>query len=883
MDERWLKMRSYLVPIFLLVLTSLGGAHGLYEDQVGRWDWMQRYVGAVKFVNFGVSSGGNIIVATQSNVLASLNSRTGKIVWRKLLEEDQRGSVQALSLRGNAVIVTGDSNPILRSFLPTGALNFETKLPFTAPPGVRSTQHFIDPDDMRVTSVYLYEDHVVISDFSYATQVAKNSPPISATFLSETPQCTLVGHTFYVCLLSDQLKIVSIAHNSQEFVSTSLDDLGVEAGSEVELRSLPEGRTFSLKSGKTQWIVEVTDAGPKMVRKIENVEMVTNMKSNGLIHYVLMRPSESACFKLAVLDHKFSEVSDLDGEFCIPDVFGAAERVFVMPVLKKDSNLGYRVIVVTEDVALMLFHKEGRVLWSKEEALSMVSNVQFVDLPLSEIEAQIEEEFTETSSDIVSMFIKRISSQLAQVYSLFEVKNPLSRNFGLVRDKFGFHKVILVATRANKFFLIDNMSGEILWSKYVPEMKPFNNGQYIAITQRSTAHFPHPPVCTILGAHPDGGSYVLSINPITGQIVDERKLKITISQHSILQPNEDFLKGILLFDSQTDKAFVYPETLRNVKNKHYLLSADKTGSVKGFLIEDGNVDVLWTINLAMGSVIESVSVKNPAEQVHSQGRVLGDRTVLYKYINPNLAAVVATSVQQSTIYIYLIDVVTGAILYQTAHRKAKGPVHVVHSENWLVYSFINEKSRRQEISCLDLYEGFDQPNDTFSSFSSILPKVEHSTFILPDHIVQLKDTVTEKGITSKYILAANAQGSILEIPKAMLDPRRPVHPTMIHREEGLIPYVPEILVPAQNTVNYNQSVSRMRGIETAPSGLESTCLVLAYGLDIYYTRVAPSQNFDILKDNFDHVLICVVLVGLVLASYITKALAARKALKAVWK
>lgn len=29
-----------------------------------------------------------------------------------------------------------------------------------------------------------------------------------------------------------------------------------------------------------------------------------------------------------------------------------------------------------------------------------------------------------------------------------------------------------------------------------------------------------------------------------------------------------------------------------------------------------------------------------SEHVHSQGRVLGDRSVLYKYINPNLAVVV---------------------------------------------------------------------------------------------------------------------------------------------------------------------------------------------------------------------------------------------------
>ncbi len=45
------------------------------------------------------------------------------------------------------------------------------------------------------------------------------------------------------------------------------------------------------------------------------------------------------------------------------------------------------------------------------------------------------------------------------------------------------------------------------------------------------------------------------------------------------------------------------------------------------------------------------------------------------------------------------------------------------------------------------------------------------------------------------------------------------------REENLIPYAPEMPIREEWFVNYNQTVSRVRGIHTAPSGLESTCLV----------------------------------------------------------
>lgn len=49
------------------------------------------------------------------------------------------------------------------------------------------------------------------------------------------------------------------------------------------------------------------------------------------------------------------------------------------------------------------------------------------------------------------------------------------------------------------------------------------------------------------------------------------------------------------------------------------------------------------------------------------------------------------------------------------------------------------------------------------------------------------------------------------------------------REENLIPYSPDVQIHAERFINYNQTISRMRGIYTAPSGLESTCLVSAGG------------------------------------------------------
>ena len=53
--------------------------------------------------------------------------------------------------------------------------------------------------------------------------------------------------------------------------------------------------------------------------------------------------------------------------------------------------------------------------------------------------------------------------------------------------------------------------------------------------------------------------------------------------------------------------------------------------------------------------------------------------------------------------------------------------------------------------------------------------------------------------------------------------------------------------------------------------------------DLYYTLVAPSKKFDILKEDFDYFFIGSVLVSLIVVSFITQKLAARKALNRAWK
>ena len=77
-------------------------------------------------------------------------------------------------------------------------------------------------------------------------------------------------------------------------------------------------------------------------------------------------------------------------------------------------------------------------------------------------------------------------------------------------------------------------------------------------------------------------------------------------------------------------------------------------------------------------------------------------------------------------------------------------------------------------------------------------------------------------------------------------------------------------------------VAKTRRIITSPALLESTSLVFAYGLDLFFTRVAPSNTFDVLSESFNKAQLVVTIAGLAFAIVVVKPIVARKRLRERW-
>lgn len=111
-------------------------------------------------------------------------------------------------------------------------------------------------------------------------------------------------------------------------------------------------------------------------------------------------------------------------------------------------------------------------------------------------------------------------------------------------------------------------------------------------------------------------------------------------------------------------------------------------------------------------------------------QILGDDSLLLKYVNPHLVAVVvgapgptAGSWEKkngraypgnassfiggagSSLALFLIDGVTGRVVHNRKHASATGPCAILKHDNWVLYSYWNARARRPEIASAALYEG----------------------------------------------------------------------------------------------------------------------------------------------------------------------------------
>jgi ER membrane protein complex subunit 1 len=567
----------------------------------------------------------------------------------------------------------------------------------------------------------------------------------------------------------------------------------------------------------------------------------------------------------------------------------------VSEVVKKsaDSYAVRSAALTTSDHWIMV--RNGETAWTRPEGLTAAVAAAWAEIPESEDLAKTLEE--EAHINPLSAYIHRVNRHINDLQYLPDYlasipqrlinsvlgKEPSTSEGSLVRDGFGFNKIAVLATSRGKLYCLDTGNhGNIVWSTTAFKIPPGEKWDVKGIFVEDSKG-----QVTVRGAH---GEYVV-VKTDTGKIVEVMPLgSLPPVQSAVVvdSPSGPWLLPV-------GKAGKVGDLPAAWAPKQTVVVLGEHGELKGLNFvpkgDDTTSDeVVWTFTPPSGFRIVNIAMRPSHDPVASIGRVLGDRRVQYKYLNPNIAVIAAINAAQSVLSIYLIDTVSGQVLSSASHQgvSPEKPIACTMAENWYTCSFFgayslkdgsSEALKGYQIVVTDLYES-DIPNDrgplgdaaNFSSLNPIdtptgpaIPAAISQAFVVSSPIASFAVTQTRQGISSRQILAYLPYNhAIAGFPRQVLEPRRPVGRDATPAEaeaEALVKYQPAIEIDPRNVITHERDVVGVKGIITTATIVESTSLVLAYGIDIFGTRVAPSFTFDILGKGFSKIS----LVGTVLA------------------
>ncbi|KAM9919927.1 hypothetical protein OXX59_007590 [Metschnikowia pulcherrima] len=327
---------------------------------------------------------------------------------------------------------------------------------------------------------------------------------------------------------------------------------------------------------------------------------------------------------------------------------------------------------------------------------------------------------------------------------------------------------------------------------------------------------------------------------------------------------------------------------QNVVASQFVLS-QSNDLLQAYKVDGTDLRPTWQWSRPNAAIL-AVSKNN---NVMSAGGIArADRSVLYKYLNPNLISIV--SKQNNILTITLLDGVSGTHIYTHEHKDDfadPSSVCITQSDNWIVYSYFETSRSEQIIVVIDLFQNAkDTSGAAKTSFSSANVTASTKTFIYPERIFGLESTTTKFGVTVKSVIALTETGSLVEIPKYLLNSRRIDDRKMTVEDQmddfRMMPYEPVIQQNTFKVLNHKNKLQlslNKQQILVSPTDLESTSVVcFANELNDFCTVVQPSSSYDLLKSDFDKKLLLVTIAVLLAAYIFTKPLVEAKKLNSKW-
>lgn len=599
-------------------------------------------------------------------------------------------------------------------------------------------------------------------------------------------------------------------------------------------------------------------------------------------YYVALLEKANDQLSLSILDSNGKEIERM----AFTTLSHASPKFFSFYYNHRLDSL--RVLVQYNDLFVEVFHRQ-KLIWSKEEALSQVTHSLFINYPRMK-QLSDHDEFSlfltsiKSKKDQLVNFFNELSSSIAlqegDIASIFK-KNTRHKIDLKEKERFGLRQILIVSTQIGKIFAFDTATGQIIWSKHMD-----GNVEYIIETNKLLSQ-------VVVVVKKDSLYTLYTLNALTGDLINAKELTYPV-KHIYTHSNDKDNSYIILVLSEDMNVFVEhasPE-IKNIENIFLYLIQKETGTIQGLSIKSSHtLDEYTTVsrwNISLESPVEAFSAMKI--NTISPGRLLGNKTALYKYLNPNMIAVGTTrrdgESNSSTLSVYFIDTVSGRIVYSVNHKASSGDngFSIVGVDNWAAYTYWSEKSHRYEMTALEFYvenPEWDKVNVSSFETKDLLVFKQSYTSSVKANVLSVSNT--QQGITSKDLIMGMADGRLVSVSRKLVDPRRPETLTESDAAEGLIPYAAILPISPLSNLNYNITIAKIRDISVHPSRLESTSLIFAVGLDLFFTPYSSHMSYDRLSHGFSPIVIVVMVIGLSIIALLLKRLSDRSELKKMWK
>ncbi|KAK9450095.1 uncharacterized protein V1518DRAFT_412976 [Limtongia smithiae] len=928
---------SVAINFAVALFAAANIATALFDDEAFVIDWHHAALGLIPGPENIVISPGFITSFSSAGVLAGIDALTGAVRWRhhvvdatspehavlKSLDDstvllagasanDKQithlsawldrsgysawdaflgiGAPVDVAVRATSdVLVLGSKGMVSQVRGRTGAVNLEIQLP----EGSFPVAICVIPDTYNGPETIAALARVQGKGFGY--YIVSADEPLSEFFvLDQNPavigvlKVTGSEHIIYWTLPGEP-GTIKLAVLSTE-PSTILEILVNQPYSSVSLASTAADEivaTFtSMQASSWAEVYKLSDGGITFVSK-------TEAKSTSSVFV----PAQNKLFEIAPWLVSVYSVSS-DG-LILPLSQPAAISLSSEVSFAKCSTAGCLAVLVNGEIAYVTsptVSGHGHVAWSRDESMSDVVTALFVDLEVEGESSSIDNILFEEHSTPLQAYIHRVKRHWqalgnipAHIKAL--VKRLRSGEYtaqpidpkSSVGDTFGFRKFVVVVTSNGGLRALDTIyGGATVW-----KLDGVITGEPIV----GAVHGSGKGEIIVIGAF----GKAVTVDAVAGKVTSE----MTVSALSL----GDKIQSLVSF-TDGDDAVLGVWTAHGAlhflgettPSKDVYFTKESGNSVKGYIYHEGALLETWIFTPPEEYTISATATRHPEDQTVSIGLVLGDRSVLYKYLNPNVMAIAAIDSKASSAAVFLIDSVSGRILYSSVHTgegiDTAAGIKMVVGEHWVVYSYWSESvARGEKIVVLDLFES-DIRNERWSSgaknFSSFtdtpVPYVQGQAFLLPSHVQTLAVTRSRFGITSRDVIAGMSSSQIITLPKRVLDARRPVNrePSNVEKEEGLMKYEAAVGDDRRIVISHAYEVHGTKKIITTPATLESTVLVFSYGLDLFFTRLTPSQPFDMLAKSFNKSQLLMTISGLLIAVRVVGPMVRSKQVNMRW-